>query len=159
MPRRRYTDDERATALAALAANGGNVARTAAQLGIPEKTLEHWSKGDRHPEAAKMGDQKRGPMADALLEVAWKLLDSIPAKIRQAPLNQTATAMGIALDKARLLRGEPTSITSAEMSHDHSLDLDPYADVFRNFARAVCGEGGPPFHANGATEPVHPPRP
>lgn len=42
MPRRRYSDSERAEALAALAANAGNRAKTARQLGIPRQTLAEW---------------------------------------------------------------------------------------------------------------------
>jgi hypothetical protein len=40
-------------------ANGGFVTTTARQLGIHAKTLENWSKGTRHPEAANMGDIKK----------------------------------------------------------------------------------------------------
>jgi transposase-like protein len=158
MPRRQYSDEEKGTALAALDANGGNVERTAQQIGIPRKTLAGWavSRG-AGPAVADLRQRKRGPMADALVAVAWRLLDAIPQKIKKAPLNQTAVALGIALDKARLLRGEPTSITSGEVTHDCGPDLAPYADAFGDFARAVLGGGGPPVHANGAPQPVHPP--
>ena len=108
--RRHYSDEERANALAALKANGGNVKRTALQLGIPHKTLDNWAKGVNHPGAAELGNRKTADMAAALEDVAWKLLDAIPGKVEKAPLNHTATALGIAIDKARLLRGEPTSI-------------------------------------------------
>lgn len=108
--RRRYSDEERANAVAALAANAGNVSRTAAQLGIPAKTLENWAKGSAHPEAADNGEQKKAGMAAALDEIAWKLLGAIEGKIGDASLSHTATAMGIAIDKARLLRGEPTKL-------------------------------------------------
>jgi transposase-like protein len=141
--KRRYSDEERANALAALAANGGNVNRTASQLRIPAKTLENWQKGSCHPEAAENGERKKGPMADALEAVAWKLLDSIPEKIARAPLNQTATALGIALDKARLLRGEPTNITQdlAGLSDD---ELDRrIADVEGRIAAAQAGAAAP----------------
>ncbi len=58
--RRHYSEEERASALAALAANGGNIKRTASPLGISEKTLNNWAKGIRHSESAKVGDQKKG---------------------------------------------------------------------------------------------------
>jgi transposase-like protein len=78
MPKRRYSDDDRANAIAALAANGGFVKTTARQLGIPAKTLENWSKGTRHPEAANMGDIKKKHLADALgrLTLSVKGLES-----------------------------------------------------------------------------------
>src|SRR5690554_3963581 len=102
MAKRRYTDADRETALAALAANGGNVSRTAEQLGIPRKTLQNWASGTHHPEAAENGHRKKGELAAALEEIAWKLAESIPGKIPSAPLAQTATALGIAIDKLRL---------------------------------------------------------
>jgi transposase-like protein len=109
--RRRYSDEERANALAALSANADDVNHTANQLGIPRKTLENWAKGARHPEAAQLGQEKKPELADALEEVARKLADAMPAKIADASLRDTAIAMGIAVDKMRLLREAPTSIT------------------------------------------------
>src|SRR5262249_48781641 len=50
--RRHFTDDERATILAALAANDGNVPRTAREHNISARTLYAWKNGERHPEAA-----------------------------------------------------------------------------------------------------------
>ncbi len=118
MERRQYTDEERSNALAALAANGGNIKQTAAQLNIPRKTLENWSRGKLHPDVADNGHKKRGPMADALEEVAWKLIDAIPPKIRKAPLNQTAVALGISIEKMRLLREQATAISGKEMTDE-----------------------------------------
>jgi transposase-like protein len=110
--KRSYTDEERGNALAALAANGGNVSRTAAALGIPAKTLEHWAKGERQPRSAQMGELKKGPLADAFEDLARQLLAGMtPAKIADANLQQLATAAGIAVDKMQLLRGKPTGVT------------------------------------------------
>jgi hypothetical protein len=142
--RRRYSDEERANALAALAANGGNVDRTARQLGIPAKTLENWAKGDRHPESAEMGERKSGSMADALEGVAWKLLDALPGKVEKASLSHTATAMGIAIDKCRLLRGEPTAINRQEMDDLSDAELDERIRDLEAKLRDPAGrEGGP----------------
>lgn len=139
--RRRYSDEERAAALAALAANGGNVGRTARELGIAETTVRHWATGDRHPEAAQMGERKKQDMATALEGVAWKLLRSLPKKVAKAPLNQAATAMGIAIDKARLLRGEPTQID--EHRGGVTLRIDRLTAAFAGVADRQ-GEGGAP---------------
>lgn len=109
--RRRYSDEYRANALAALSANEGNIERTARQLGIPAKTLENWAKGTNHPEAAELGERKKPELADALEEVARKLADAMPGKVADAGLRDTAIALGIAVDKMRLLREAPTSIT------------------------------------------------
>ena len=42
--RRKYSEKERANALAA---DGGNLNHTTKQLGIPEKTLGNWAKDER----------------------------------------------------------------------------------------------------------------
>lgn len=112
MAKRRYSDDERAQALAALAANGGNVSGTARSLGVPTDTLRHWAKGKRHPEAAKMAEEKKAPLADLFeLFVSRVLSLTTDADIQGATLRDRFTAAGIAIDKARLLRGEPTAIS------------------------------------------------
>lgn len=109
--KRRYSDDDRSSALAALAANGGDVAGTAARLEIPRKTLESWARGLRHPEAAQSCLEKKEPLAEAFDRIASRILGGVTdKKIRDANLQQTLTSAGIAVDKARLLRGEPTSI-------------------------------------------------
>jgi hypothetical protein len=107
-----YTDSARADALAALAANGGNFTRTAAQLGIPRRTLQHWAKGECAPQVRELAQQKKGPLADAFEELARELLGGMtPEKMAAATLQQLATAAGIAVDKMQLLRGQPTTIT------------------------------------------------
>lgn len=140
--KRRYSDEDRAEALAALAANAGNVERTAAALGIPRTTLLHWAAGTRHPEASQMGQEKKGDMAAALEAVAWKLLDAIPGKIDDAPLNQTSVAMGIAIDKARLLRNQPTEITQHDFGDLTEEEIDRrIAELEARIAAAQGGEG------------------
>jgi transposase-like protein len=110
MPRRRYSDQERAEAMLILAANGGNLSATAIDTGIPYHTLRHWAAGDRHPEAIQMAKEKMPPLADRLEEVVSLLAEGMddPLKIQRAPLNQIAVALGILIDKVRLLRGQAT---------------------------------------------------
>ena len=108
--KRRYSDEQRAATVAAVAANGGNVQKTAKQLGIPKKTIEHWVKQERHAEAAKNGQLKRGPLADQFLELAAKLVGIADAKADKLNAKDAVIAAGVAVDKARLLRGEPTQI-------------------------------------------------
>ena len=45
MAKRSYSDEQKASALAALAANGGNARLTAAQVGVPRTTLLKWAAG------------------------------------------------------------------------------------------------------------------
>lgn len=105
MQRRVYSDEERATALAALDGNGGNRQRTARQLGIPRKTLATWASGPIHPAVADLRHQKKRELADALEQVAYRLLDAVPGKLEGASLLELAIALGILVDKMLLLRG------------------------------------------------------
>lgn len=118
---RRYSDEDRSNALAALAANGGNVERTAKQLRIPETTLRHWARGERHPETAQMGEQKKGPLADAMEEVVFVLVGMMPEKAKDAPLKDIGVTVGIAVDKIRLLRDQPTSISASALTDEQRL--------------------------------------
>lgn len=119
--RKRYTDDDRANALAALAANGGNVKLTANQIDIPETTIRKWLSSEQHPEITKKGAQKKGPLSDYLEKIAWQLADSLPGKTDQSSLQQVATSLGIVIDKMRLLRNEPTEINRNEGGADDDL--------------------------------------
>jgi hypothetical protein len=103
--RRRYPDDDQASILAALAANGGNVARTARQLGVPRGTLQQW--GHRWgvpPDVAQLAHQKKAALADRLEAIAFQLLGAIPGKAAGASLLELARALGILVDKMLLLR-------------------------------------------------------
>src|SRR6266851_1738917 len=114
MAKRTYSDEQRGNALAALAANGGNVGRTARDLRIPEATLRQWARGQRHPEAVQMSEQKKGPLADRLEELAHALVDDLlKADGRQGTVQAKTTAIGIVIDKVQLLRGKPTGIHGA----------------------------------------------
>lgn len=155
---RRYSDEERANALAALAANGGNVKRTAKQLKIPEKTLANWAKGVSHPEAAKTGDQKKGDMADAFDRIAWAVLEGLTPEclqvaIQKGDIAKLGTLAGICVDKALLLRGRATTITRTEDDDvDDKLTDDEVEGMHRTYAAARARKANP--SANGQAETV-----
>src|SRR4051812_47415922 len=104
MAKRRYTDEFRATAVASVVTNGGNVEQTANQLGIPEQTLRSWVSGRRHAEVLQMCDSKKAALADCIQEVAYLVVGAMPAKIKDAPLEKLAVTLGITVEKMRLLR-------------------------------------------------------
>lgn len=147
--RRRYSDDDRASALAALAANGGNLARTSAALGIPEATLRQWATGKRHPEAVQMSDQKKAPLADAIEGIARQIADSLPGKLPDADLKDASIAFGVLIDKMRLLRGEPTSIDEQR----DSARLAEFRKRYGNPAADAAADAG----VDGGAQPVRPP--
>jgi transposase-like protein len=152
---RRYSDGERSDALAALAANGGNVKRTAKALGIPEKTLANWAKGDRHPEAARAGEEKKGPLADQFQQLAEKLLCVALDKAHLLNAKDAVVAAAVAVDKMRLLRNEATQI-------DEHRDATPLTGQIERlagaFALAAAREEAGGVRADGAPKPVDPSR-
>ena len=122
MAKRSYSDEEKASALAALAANGGDVLLTSKQVGVPRKTLEDWSKGRGVCSAvADIRQEKKQDLADRLEDLAHRLVDAIPGKVAQADLKQLGVCLGIAVDKMRLLREQPTSIEGHDLSDDERL--------------------------------------
>ena len=118
--KKQYSDEDKASALAALDANGGNASKTARQLGIPRITLLDWSKNRGvSDDMSELRQVKKVELAEKLEEIAHKLADAIPGKINDATLQQTATSLAIAVDKLQLLKGEPTERTE----HQGGLDL------------------------------------
>lgn len=106
-----HSDAQKAEALAALAANGGNVARTARQIGVPATTLTKWSKGvNVNGDVTEKGEEKRIGLADRLETLAHQIVDRLPEKFDDATAQQLATTLGITVDKMQILRGKPSQI-------------------------------------------------
>lgn len=129
--RHRYSDEDRANALAALAANGGNVNLTARQLGIPETTLRQWSKGQRRPEAAQMSEGKKEPLAERFEGIAYALLDHAGESLTDLNARDAIFSAAIAVDKMRLLREQPTAINKNDNAHSMSAELNEYLQAYR----------------------------
>lgn len=113
---RSYSDQEKADAFLALEANGGNVAATSMELGIPYRTLYYWVSGKGvHPEVQQLIKEKRLPLIDRLEQLIQLIAEGMdsPEKIAAATLNQLSVAMGVLIDKVRLLKGEAPSGTPA----------------------------------------------
>lgn len=115
MTRRTYSDDERAIALAMLAANNGNTKRTSRDLGIAESTLRCWSDGTRHPEARADAGAVMPQLADAFEAIARRLLAAVTdEKLAEVNVVAMAKCAGIATDKLLLLNGSPTVIVAGD---------------------------------------------
>lgn len=116
---RQYTDEERAAALAALQANGGNLSLTARQVSVPRMTLATWAKEQPARQAlTSTRQEKRACLADRLEELAHTLIDLMPERAAEAPANQLAISLAIAIDKMRLLREQPTAIVDERLTDD-----------------------------------------
>lgn len=119
---RSYSDEEKASALAALDANGGDIKRTAKLCNVPIETLRGWSKGQSlNAFVLKVRDQEKRSISEVLEVAAGELADKLLDQIRvdtKSTLVQKATALAILIDKGQLLKGEATQIT-------HNLQLSP----------------------------------
>jgi hypothetical protein len=145
--KRRYSDLERAGALAALAANAGDVSKTARALGMPRKTLAHWAKEQVKGEAlAKDCQEKKRDLADLFEDLARAILGVSLRQVDLLPIDKALVAAGIAVDKMLLLRGEPTAIY--EQRNDERLR------AFRD--RYGVAHAAGPAGANGPAQPLHP---
>jgi transposase-like protein len=147
MGKRRYSDEERGVALAALAANNGDVSKTARQLDIPYMTLANWAKGRCHPAVTEIGEQKKQEMGDLVEDTLRKVLEGIPEKVKEADLKDTTISAGILADKMQLLRGKPTSVVKADETV--TARVNRYEEALRRAAEAEGGAAG-----DGAGEPV-----
>lgn len=107
--RRQHSDQFKAEALAALDANGGNVNRTAKQVGVSRTTLIGWKNGlYMHPDVSDIRQEKKQSLADRLEAIAHRALDGL---LEDDPkgfgsFKDRLTGVGIAIDKVRLLRGQ-----------------------------------------------------
>ncbi len=127
-PKRRYTDEMKAEALAALTANAGDLSKTAREMNLPRKTLESWARGLRGEVPANMCQAKESDLASRFEEFVGKVLDlTTDDDIKKAPLDKRMVAAGIAVDKAALLRGKSATpgINVVRITEILVLDAEP----------------------------------
>jgi transposase-like protein len=141
--KRIYSDEDRATALAALDSNGGDLTKTSQAIGVPRRTLADWNYG-RHlpPKIAEIRRHKRGSLADELESVAWMLAGRLENEdlLESANLQQVATSLGIVVDKMRLLRGETTENVGLSLNGDVKQDAqDELSEWRQRQQREVTG--------------------
>jgi len=145
-----YSDDDRALALAAIEANGGDIVKAARFCGIHVNTLRYWAKGGAvNKNTTKLRIQKKASIADRLEAIVHSLIDAMPDKIEEATLQQVSTSIGIAVDKMRLLREEPTNI-SANLNSPEAR-MERLAAIFDSVS-ANRGGGDPPHGQPGSDD-------
>ncbi len=117
--RTRYTDEQRATLVAMLEAEGypekiGALAYVARYAKVPESTLRGWFKSRRNPPPAIMRDMKKEDLAGKFENIAYAMLDHAAGDdiIGEMKGKDAVMSAAIATDKMRLLRGLPTEIVS-----------------------------------------------
>ena len=118
---RRFTDEDKARILTVLAANGGNVKRTARECDVLPATIRRWREQDAHgqgPPAEKIAAAVDSFAADAerLRNTALEKLEAL-VNSGAVSARELITTIGVLDDKLRLAKGLPNS----KVEHKHSL--------------------------------------
>lgn len=116
--KRSYSEDDKASALALLKANGGNITKTSSELNVPPTTLRQWRDGEHvNADVAKKRDKKEAALEDLFEQVARLYLARAmdPEAVTESKGKEAVIAAATAVDKFRLLKGEPTEVTRNEI--------------------------------------------
>lgn len=135
----RYSDKEKASTLAVLDANGGNVSLTSKQTGIPRKTLEGWAK-DRgvNEDVADLRLEVKRDFLGQLQLIKGLAADQIVARIAEFEPRDLTGLLKITAELSQLLSGEPTERTE----HTGSVALtDARAQLERKFNSLASRSG------------------
>ena len=82
--------------LLTLQTNNNTFLRTSQEVGVPRQTLQKWAAdGGVHTDVRTAAQAQRADLITKLDE-PWRLIESMPEKIADASLQQTATSFGIA---------------------------------------------------------------
>lgn len=102
---RRYSEQEKAEALAFVDACRGNYQEASKKTGIPWTTLRAWHQGIGVNEVTSENSlHKKRDLATEFRKKAWTLFDAIDSdRINQANITQLTIAIGTLIDKAVLL--------------------------------------------------------
>lgn len=91
-------------------------------MGVSKSNVSLWR---RHPDL-QPGLEKaivERNLVEALDHMAWRIVDTMPDKMEDASLSQLAHALSVTIDKAQLLRGNPTSISQSQtLTRDQAID-------------------------------------
>jgi hypothetical protein len=128
--RRQFSDNDKAAALAALDANGGNVYRTAKELNVPRSTLQEWANGRVSHDVPELRQQKRQDLHELFLEELYAIAGLLAEKRHEATYSQLATAAGIFTDKLQLLTGQATSRADVRVSNVPPIPDDQLDHIF-----------------------------
>lgn len=111
--RKRYSDEERSTAVLFLEAQGypdtkGALKRVSDRLHIPQSTLSRWARGVSNPPPSMIVSEKRESLIDLLRQEAYAILGDMTDTRQDADYRTLGTVLGIVVDKLQLLEGKPT---------------------------------------------------
>lgn len=99
--------------------------------GIPKKVIRLWLSGEIEKRIEERKAIFRVQMMRKLDGIVNQILDSIPEKIEDAPLQVLVTSFGTIFDKIRLLEGAPSQIIENRSIEDRIVSIQ------QNYASAI----------------------
>ncbi len=114
MARRRYSDRERAEALAMYDACG-NLTEVSKTLGIPDSTISAWINhgAGLNDDIPDLRSFKKLDLASKLDTIAHQCAGLLPNRLPDANVREIVGAMSQSIEKSQLLKGNPTNITAS----------------------------------------------
>ncbi len=125
---RQYTDAQKADAVLLVEAAGypnrpGAILSVAQRIKIPESTLRTWVQRTHGAPPAELCDKKKEDLTELLKKAAHALVGHLIEIADMGDVRETATAVGIVIDKLQLLTGEPTANTNQRIIIDYVEDI------------------------------------
>lgn len=116
--RQNYTDEFRATAVAAAIAAGypsikGALSRTAGQLKVSHQLLRNWCTSHQNPPPQNLLQLKKQDLRVLFMDEIYNAAGVLPSKRNNASYSQLVLAIATMYDKVRLIDNMPTVIISA----------------------------------------------
>lgn len=106
---RDYPEELKASVIAAIKANNGNVLATSRLFNLPRDTVNYWW---RHSERfVELEQTSKLNLADKLEQIAHNTTDSLADHdLSIVSYRDKASSLAVIIDRMQLLRGEPTTI-------------------------------------------------
>ncbi len=131
--KRRYSEAEQAQAIAALDSNGGDIAKTHYETGVPRNTLRDWRDQRRRPIAPEVREREKDALARSCDRLALRMLRQANRKVKDMGGAAATLSACQLIDKARLIRGEATAITQ----HQSDARIEALEAVYGKLRAAI----------------------
>lgn len=133
----RYSDEDRANAVALLRAGGypdtrGALTRTSNQVGIPARTISRWFNEEQNPPPPAMVDEKRRELREIIKDEIYEVFYRMPDKRGDASYGSLVTAAAILVDKLQLLEDKPTERTEIVDHSERAKRINELLDTARD---------------------------
>lgn len=122
--KKRFSDEFRASAVAALTAAGypdtkGALMSVSRSLGVSAANISRWFREERNPPPNILVNEKKSDISDLIRKEIYSILGEMELKRDTATYRDLSTALGIATDKLQLLIGAPTENNKTTVVIEH----------------------------------------